>query len=124
MANLGRWLGPGIALPDVLWRTVGVAWALVMAWLLVLGERDHRYEFTSRFECGTDPLDILRVGETVEQGTLRFIVDAHCANARYLSDERIELRYGGAPVDVETSKLEIAGETYYKIVSVGGWAAE
>ena len=124
MANFGRWIRPGITLPDVLRRTMGVTWALAMLWLLIIGERDHRYVFTSRFECGTDPLDILRLGETVEEGTLRFLVDAHCANARYLPDDRIELRYGGAKVDVETRKLDIAGATYYKIVSVGGWAAE
>ena len=124
MATFGTRFGVYLALPDLLRRAVGVTWALVMAWCLILGERDHHKVFTSRFECGTDPLDILRLGETVDHMTLRFVVDAHCANVRYLADDRIALRYGGAEVLVETRRLVIGDATYYKVVSIGGWAAE
>jgi hypothetical protein len=107
---------------DLLRRTMGVGFALVVASLAVVGQRDHLRVFSSRFECGTDPLDILRIGEILDKSSLRFIIDAHCTNARYLSDERIELRYSGGTVDVETRKLSIAGDAdYYEIVSVGGW---
>ena len=124
MAGAFRRWRLGIAPADVLRRTLGVSWMLVMAWLLVAGEHDHHRVFTSRFECGTDPLDILRIGEIIEKSTLRFIVDAHCTNARYLADDRIELRFGGAPVDVETRPLSVGGAPYYEIVSIGGWRSE
>ena len=106
-------------LADLLSRAVGVTWMLVMAALFIVAVRDHHPEFTSRLECGTDPQDFLRAGEMLDRVSLRIIVDAHCSNARYLSDERIALRYVGEEVDVEMSKLSIGGETYYKIVSVG-----
>jgi phytoene/squalene synthetase len=123
MATVDSSLVRGPSLADVLARALGVGWALVMVWVLVVGDRERNRVFSSRFECGTDPEDILRTGETLDEGTLRIIIDAHCANARYLSDERIELRYGGAPYAVETRKLVIAGDIYYEIVSVGGAVA-
>ena len=104
---------------DVLPRTAGVAFALAMAWLFVLGVRDHDHAFTSRVECGTDPRSILRAGEVLDGESLRVIIQAHCSNVRYLSDERIALRYVGAEVDVGMKKLSIGGETYYRIESVG-----
>ena len=61
----------------------------------------------------------LRSGEMLEESTLRFIITAHCANALYLPDERIALRYGGGTVDVETRRFSIGGATHYQIVSVG-----
>jgi hypothetical protein len=122
MANPDRSPARGPTLADILWRAFGVSWALVMAWVLVVGERDHHRVFSSRFECGTDPEDILRTGETLDESTLGIIVIAHCTNAKVLADGRIELRYGGAPYAVETRKLTIGGETYYEIVSVGGAA--
>jgi hypothetical protein len=110
---------------DLLRRAMGVSFAVVVASLALVGQRDHHRVFSSRFECGTDPLDILRIGEILDKSSLRFIIDAHCTNARYLSDERIELRYGGEKVDVETRKLSIGGNPdYYKIVLVGGWPPE
>jgi hypothetical protein len=121
MANLNNWLRR--ILSDFLPPVVGVTWALVMAWVLFVAARDHHPVFTSRHECGSDPADILRSGETLEEGTLRFIITAHCANALYLSDERIALRYGGGEVDVETSRFSVGGATHYKIVSVGGESA-
>ena len=123
MANLSKRLRWDVTLPEALWRAVGVTWALVMVWVFIVAARDHHPVFTSRHECGTDPRDFLRAGESLEKDTLRFIVDSHCANARYLSDGWIELRYDGGEVDVETRKLNIAGAAYYKIVSVGGVAA-
>jgi hypothetical protein len=115
----------GIALADAVRRTVGVGWALVMVSLLVAGQRDRHQESALRVECGTDPLDILRIGEIVEASTLHFLVDAHCSNARYLSDERIELRYRGQAVEVETRKLSVGGPfSYYEVVSVGGWRVD
>lgn len=106
---------------DLLRRALGVGWALVMGWLFVAAGHDHRPAFTSRHECGTDPLDFLRIGEIVEKSTLRFIVEAHCENARYVSDERLELRYGGQTVEVETRKLTVGGAPHYEIVAIGGW---
>ena len=123
MTSLLRWRDWGRALPEVLPRGVGVVWMLVMAWVLIVGERTHHPVFTSRDECGTDPVDILRAGEILDASSLRFIVDSHCTNARYLSDGWIELRYGGGRVDVETSKLEVAGAIYYRVVSIGGMTA-
>ena len=125
MASLVRRWGPGITSTDLFRRAIGVTFALVMACLLVVGHRDHHRAFTSRFECGTDPLDILRIGEIVDESTLRFIIDAHCTNAHYLSEERIELRYGGGRVDVEIRRLSVGDDPrYYRIVSVGGWPPE
>ena len=123
MANASGRLRPHIHLPDVLPEAFGVAWALAMAWVLFVAARDHHPVFTSRLECGTDPQEILGTRDVLEKSTLRFIVDAHCTNARYVSDERIELRYGGTPVDVELRKLVIGGATYYAIDSIGGAAA-
>lgn len=123
MANARVSLRQCTRLPNVLPEAVGVAWALVMVWVLFLAARDHHPVFTSHLECGTDPQEILGTRDVLEQSTLRFIVDAHCTNARYISDERIELRYGGAPVEVELRKLDIGGATYYAIDSVGGAAA-
>jgi len=104
---------------DLVPRTVGVAWGLAMAWLLVLGARDHQSALASRLECGTDPRSILRAGEVLDGISLKVIIQAHCSNARYVSDERIALRYVGAEVDVGMTKLSIGGETYYRIESVG-----
>jgi len=98
---------------------MGVAWAFVMALLLVMGARDHQREFSNRLECGSDPREILRAGEMLDPFTLRFIVDAHCSNPRYLSDERIALRYIGGDVEIEMKRLSIGGEPYYQILSVG-----
>ena len=123
MANVRDWLRQQTHLPDVLPEAVGVAWALVMVWILFVGARDHHTVFTSHLECGTDPQEILSTRDVLEKSTLRFIVDAHCSNARFVSDERIELRYGGTPFDVEMRKLDIGGATYYAIDSVGGAAA-
>jgi hypothetical protein len=105
-------------LPDALARTLGAAWGLVLVGVLFIAVRDHHPVFASRFECGTDPRDILRAGELLDRPTLWFVVEAHCANARYLPG-RIELLYGGMPVDVRTRRIDIAGTTYYAIVSVG-----
>ncbi|HEY2190049.1 MAG TPA: hypothetical protein VGH48_15950 [Caldimonas sp.] len=123
MATLDRSPAHGLSFVDVFARAAGVSWALVMVWVLVVGEREHHRVFSSRFECGTDPEDILRTGEMLDESTLRIIVAAHCSNARYLPDGRIELRYGGAPYAVETRRITIAGDTYYTIVSVGGTGA-
>jgi hypothetical protein len=120
MANARGWLRQHTRLPDVLPEAAGVAWALVMVWVLFVGARDHHKVFTSHLECGSDPQEILSTRDILDKSTLRFIVDAHCANARYVSDERIELRYGGTPVEVGMRKLEVGGETYYAIDSVGG----
>lgn len=120
MATLRKPFRSRASLCDALRQTLSVAWALVMAWVLFLGARDHHPVFSSRDECGTDPRDFLRAGELLEKDTLRFIVDSHCANARYSPDGWIELRHERGAVDVETRPLRIAGTTYYKVVWVGG----
>jgi hypothetical protein len=104
----------------------GVAVALALVWgyaLIAARDRPPPNQVSSRFECGTDPADFLRAGELLEPTSLRFIVHSHCTNVRYLTDERIELRYGGIPIAVETTRLDIGGTTYYKIVSVDGITA-
>ena len=111
---------PSASFWDAFWRAVGIAWALIMAWVLFVAARDHHPVFSSKNECGTDPRDFLRAGELLERDTLRFIVDSHCTNARYLPDGWIELRYERGPVDIETRQLWIAGSPYYKVVWVGG----
>lgn len=116
-ADVQQWLHRTVT--DYFPKVVGVTWALVMAWVFVVAARDHHPVFTSRHECGSDPADILRSGEMLEESTLRFIITAHCANALYLPDERIALRYGGGTVDVETRRFSVGGTTHYKIVSVG-----
>ena len=105
------------------WRIARVmAVATTLAWgaalWVAIGDRPR--PFASRFECGTDPVAFLRIGELLEGSSLRFIVQAHCANARYLTDDRIELRFGGIPVEIQTAQVTIGGTTYYKIVSVDG----
>src|SRR5947209_1485675 len=95
---------------DVLARAAGVAFGLAMAWLFVIGLRDHDRAFTTRLECGTDPRSILRAGEVLDGVSLHVIIQAHCSNARYLSEQRIALRYVGAEVDVDMTKLSIGGE--------------
>ena len=112
--------GRGSRLGDALRQAVGVTWALAMAWVLFVAARDQHPVFTSQNECGTDPRDFLRAGELLEKDSLRFIVNSHCANAKYLSDGWIELRYNQGAVDVETRPLSIAGTTYYKFMWVGG----
>jgi hypothetical protein len=98
---------------------IGASCALAIGSLLVLAARDAPRPFSSAQQCGTDPQDMLHVGEMLEASTLRFVVAAHCGEARYRPDGRIELRYGGAPVDVETRTLDVGGATYVEIVSVG-----
>ena len=123
MANSIGWRRWNTTLSVFLSRALGATWALWMAWVFFVAAGNQHPVFTSRHECGTDPAEILRPGELLEESTLRFIVAAHCANARYLADERIALRYGGAPIEVETRRLSVAGAPHYVIVSVGGEAA-
>jgi hypothetical protein len=123
MANTSEWLHWNPTLSVLFSRLIGVTWALCMAWVFVVASRDQRPLFTSRDECGTDPADIVRPGQLLDESTLRFLIAAHCANAVYLPDERIALRFGGGPVDVETRRLTIGGATHYKIISVGGETA-
>src|SRR5512133_1601160 len=101
MANATNLHRRHASLPDLVARTVGTAWGLALACVLVIAFRNQHPVLASRFECGTDPREILRTGEMLEARTLWLIVEAHCANARYLPG-RIELLYGGLPVDVRT----------------------
>ena len=120
MSNRGLWLEGGTTFSD---RISGALVAcLAVAWVVLIAARSSPPLFTSRFECGSDPWDFLRIGEIVEPSSLGFIVEAHCANAKYSPDGWIELRYGGGRVDVELQRLDIAGTTYFQIVSIGGVA--
>src|SRR5690242_4148704 len=78
-------------------RVLAIAAALLWGWALFVAAGSRHEPFASRFECGTDPSAFLRIGELLERGSLRFLVHSHCANVRYLTDERIELHYGGIP---------------------------
>ena len=93
---------------------------VIFAWGIALVMQNPRPAFTSRFECGSDPWDILRIGEILDPGSLAFIVRAHCTNARYSPDGWIELSYGGGRVDVELQRVDIGGRTHFRIVSIGG----
>lgn len=117
MSNQGLWLEGGTTFPDNVTRAIGIA--LTIAWVLLIVAKNPQPPFGSRFECGSDPWDFLRVGEILEPSSLQFIVDAHCANARY-APGWIELRYGGGRVDVEVRPLDVTGATYYQILSIGG----
>jgi hypothetical protein len=119
MSHRGLWLEEGTTFPNRVWRAVAAC--LGVAWVLLIAVGSARPpQFTSRFECGSDPWDFLRIGEVVELSSLAFIVEAHCTNAKYRPDGWIELHYGGAPVDIELRRLDIAGATYFQIVSIGG----
>lgn len=121
MSNRGLWLEGGTTFPDR--RSRALAVCLAVAWVLLIAARNSQPLFASRFECGTDPWDFLHLGEVVELNSLAYIVEAHCSNAKYTPDGWIELRYGGARFDVELRRLDIAGATYFQIVSIGGVAA-
>lgn len=118
MSNRGLWLEGGTTFPDRSSRVLAVCFAV--AWALLIASRNWQPHVTSRPGCGTDPWDFLRVGETVELSSLAFIVEAHCTNAKYSPDGWIELSYGGGRVDVEVRRLDIAGATYFQVVSIGG----
>jgi hypothetical protein len=119
MSNRGLWLEGGTTFPNNFRRALGVC--LTIGWVLLIVAKNPHPPFGSRFECGSDPWDILHIGEILEPSSLQFIVDAHCSNARYVPGW-IELRYGGARIDVEVRPVPIAGTTYYQIVSIGGVA--
>ncbi|WP_280151702.1 hypothetical protein [Piscinibacter sp. XHJ-5] len=59
----------------------------------------------------------------LEPSSLAFLVEAHCSNAKYMPDGWIELRYGGARVDVKLQRVDIAGRPFFRVNSIGGVAA-
>jgi hypothetical protein len=119
--------------PSVLWlerdtRIPGrtrqaLAVCLVLGWALLIAARASQPGSFSPFECSTDPWDFLPIGETLEPSSLAFLVEAHCANAKYMPDGWIELRYGGARVDVELRHVDISGTPFFQVASIGGVAA-
>ncbi len=119
MSTRGLWLEGGTTFPDNFTRAIGIC--LAIGWVLLIAARNPQPPFASRFECGSDPWEFLHVGEILEPRALQFLVDAHCANAKYVPGW-IELRYGGGRMDVEVSPVRIADTTYYRIVSIGGVA--
>lgn len=121
MSSRGLWLEGGTTLPDRTSRALAACFAV--AWMLLIAARNLQPSVASPLECSTDPWDFLRIGETVELSSLAFIVEAHCTNAKYSSDGWIELVYGGGRVDVELRRFDIAGATYFQIVSIGGVAS-
>ena len=121
MSNRGLWLEGGTTFPDNFSRVLAVC--LAIAWALLIVARNPQPLFSSRFECGSDPWDFLRIGELVEPSSLGFLVEAHCTNAKYSPDGWIELRYGGARFDVELRRVDVGDTTYVQVVSIGGVAA-
>ena len=122
MSNRGLWTEGGTTFPDRTSRALAVG--LAIGWFLLIAARNAQpAPFTSRYECGSDPWDFLRIGELVELRSLAFIVEAHCTNAKYSPDGWIELSYGGGRIDVELQRIDIGGTTYFKIVSIGGVSA-
>jgi hypothetical protein len=118
MSHRGACLDLGTTWPDFSSRALGVCF--FAAWLILIAARTGQPPVTSRPGCTTDPWDFLSIGETVELGTLVFLVEAHCTKAKYSSDGWIELSHGGGRVDVELRRLDIAGRTYIQVVSIGG----
>jgi len=112
------WQEGGTTFPDRTSRALAVC--LAVAWFLLIAARNWQPPFSGPFGCGTDPWDFLRIGEIVDPNSLAFIVEAHCKNAKYLPDGWIELLHGGARIDVQVRRLDIAGTTYFQIVSIGG----
>jgi hypothetical protein len=121
MSNPGLWQEEGTTFRDR--SSQALVACLAFGWLFVIATHDSRPAFSSRFECGSDPWDILRIGELLEPSSLAFIVEAHCSNAKYSPDGWIELKYGGARFDVELRRVDVGGATYFKIVSIGGITA-
>jgi hypothetical protein len=121
MSNRGLWLEGGTTFPGRTSRAIAIC--LAVGWVLLIASRNMQAPSTGQFECGSDPWDFLRIGEMVERSSLAFIVEAHCPNAKYWPDGWIELHYGGGRADVELRRIDIAGETYFRIVSIGGVAA-
>ena len=119
MANRGLWLEGGTTFPDNFTRALGVA--LTIAWVLVIVAKNPQPHFSSRFECGSDPWEFLRIGEMLEPSSLQFLIEAHCSNPRY-APGWIELRYGGARIDVEVQPVRAGGQTYFRVLSIGGVA--
>ena len=120
MSNRGLWLEGGTTFPNTASRALAAC--LAIAWAVLIVARNSQPLFTSRFECGSDPWDFLRIGEMVDPSSLGFIVEAHCTNAKYSPDGWIELRYGGGRVDVEVRRVDVADTPYFQIVSIGGVA--
>jgi hypothetical protein len=100
-----------------------MALCLAIACTFVIAGRASQPAPADRFECRSDPWDFLRLGELLEPSSLVFLVEAHCANAKHVPDDRIELRYGGGKVDVELRRVDIADTTYFRIAAMGGISA-
>ena len=115
------WLERGKSVPDRTAQALAVCLAIACA--LLIAARASHPPSPSRFECSSDPWDFLPIGEMLEPSSLAFLVEAHCSNAKYMPDGRIELRYGGARVDVELQRVDIAGMPFFRITSIGGVAA-
>jgi len=121
MSESALWLERETAVPG---RTSQALYlCLAVACALLIAGRVSQPLSASRFECGSDPWDFLRIGEVLEPSTLAFLVEAHCANAKYMPDGWIELSYGGGRMDVQLRPVEIGGMTHLRIVSIGGIAA-
>jgi hypothetical protein len=101
-----------------------LAACLIVAWVLLLSARALNPPVVTLRECRSDPWDFLPAGELLEASALAFLVEAHCANAKYVPGGWIELSYGGGRHDVKLRRVDIADHTYFRIVSIGGIAAE
>ena len=121
MSESALWVERGAAVPGR--ASQAVAACLVAACAFLVASRVAQPVSKSPFECSSDPWDFLPVGEVVDPSSLAFLVEAHCANVRYVPGGWIELRYGGGRVDVELQRVDIGGSTHFRIVSIGGIAA-
>ena len=96
---------------------------VIVAWVLLLLARALHPPVVSLLGCRSDPWDFLPTGQLLEARSLAFLVEAHCADAKYVPGGWIELTYGGGRLDVELRRVDIADDTYFRIVSIGGIAA-
>ena len=120
MSNGSLWLEEDTTFSVKVSRAIEVS--LIVGGMLLIAAHQPHPPFTSRSECGTDPWDFLHIGEIMEGSSLAFVVEAHCSNARYQPDGWVELRYGGARIDVQFRPVRIGESTYYQVLSIGGVA--
>ena len=71
-------------------------------------------------ECSKHPVEIFPVRERMEGDRLSRLTDSSCPNARFHPDERIEVRFRGQTLFIQTRKVTFTGPAFYEIVSIKG----
>ena len=71
-------------------------------------------------ECSKHPIEVFPVGERIEGDRLSRLTDSNCPNARFHSDERIEVRFHSQTLFIQTRKVTVTGPAFYEIISIKG----